>query len=230
MKHYLLNVIEPVGPMPPPEFLANVMRNVAVFEKEIKAAGAWVFNGALHPPSTATVVRMNDGEALMTDGPFAEGKEHIGGFMVIKAPDLDAALGMGQEDGARDSPAHRGSAVPGRARRGSRRTRALIQRGGRFRERDRTRVPRGARPRRGCARPRLRGHRRRRRGGAGRVRQGGRAMAIHRAAPESRRMDHHDRTKPRDRSPPSRVVARGPARPGRSRSRGRRLDRGGRRA
>jgi hypothetical protein len=92
MKHYLLNVIEPVGPMPPPEFLANVMRNVAAFEKEIKAAGAWVFNGALHPPSSATVVRMNDGEALMTDGPFAEGKEHIGGFMVIKAPDLDAAL------------------------------------------------------------------------------------------------------------------------------------------
>jgi hypothetical protein len=92
MKHYLLNVIEPEGPMPPPEFLAKVMRDVAVFEKEIKAAGAWVFNGALHPPSSATVVRMNDGEALMTDGPFAEGKEHIGGFMVIKAPDLDAAL------------------------------------------------------------------------------------------------------------------------------------------
>ena len=58
MKHYLLSVIEPVGPMPPPEFLANVMRDVAVFEKEIKAAGAWVFNGALHPPSSATVVRM----------------------------------------------------------------------------------------------------------------------------------------------------------------------------
>jgi hypothetical protein len=78
--------------MPPPEFLASVMREVAVFEKEIKAAGAWVFNAALCPPSTATVVRIKDGEALMTDGPFAEGKEHIGGFMIIKAPDLDGAL------------------------------------------------------------------------------------------------------------------------------------------
>lgn len=92
MKQYILNVIEPAGPMPPPEFLAKVMQDVAVFEREIKAAGAWVFNGALHPPSSATVVRMNDGEAIMTDGPFAEGKEHIGGFMIIKAPDLDAAL------------------------------------------------------------------------------------------------------------------------------------------
>jgi hypothetical protein len=46
----------------------------------------------LHPPSTATVVRFTDGEAVMTDGPFVEGKEHIGGFLVIRAPDLDAAL------------------------------------------------------------------------------------------------------------------------------------------
>jgi hypothetical protein len=97
MNLYLLNVIEPVGPMPPPEFLANVMRNVADFEKEIKAAGAWVFNGALHPPSAATVVRIKDGEVQMTDGPFAEGKEHIGGFMVIQVPDLDAALGWAKK-------------------------------------------------------------------------------------------------------------------------------------
>jgi len=92
MKLYLLTVVEPVGPRPSPEFLAKVMHDVEVFRTEIKAAGAWVFNGALHPPSTATVVRMNDGEAVMTDGPFAEGKEHVGGFMIIKAPDLDAAL------------------------------------------------------------------------------------------------------------------------------------------
>src|SRR5271169_1132749 len=96
MKLYLLSVVEPEGP-PPPEFLQNVMRDVEVFRAEIKAAGAWVFNGALHPPSTATVVRMTDGEALLTDGPFAEGKEHIGGFMVIKAPDLDAALGWAKK-------------------------------------------------------------------------------------------------------------------------------------
>ena len=92
MNLYLLSVVEPEGPRPPPEFLAKVMRDVRAFDKEVKAAGAWVFNGALHPPSTATVVRVKGGEALMTDGPFAEGKEHIGGFMIIKAQDLDAAL------------------------------------------------------------------------------------------------------------------------------------------
>jgi len=97
MNLYMLSVVEPDGPMPPPEFLAKVMRDVEEFRTEIKAAGAWVFNGALHPPSTATVVRMKEGEALMTDGPFAEGKEHIGGFMIIKAPDLDAALGWAKK-------------------------------------------------------------------------------------------------------------------------------------
>jgi hypothetical protein len=97
MKLYLLSVVEPEGPLPPPEFLQNVMRDVEAFRAEIKAAGAWVFNGALHPPSTATVVRMADGEALLTDGPFAEGKEHIGGFMIIEAPDLDAALGWAKK-------------------------------------------------------------------------------------------------------------------------------------
>jgi hypothetical protein len=59
---------------------------------DVRRAGAWVFAGGLHPPSTATVVRVKDGDALTTDGPFAEGKEHIGGFWVVKAADLDAAL------------------------------------------------------------------------------------------------------------------------------------------
>jgi hypothetical protein len=54
-----------------------------------------VFAGGLHPPSTATVVRVKDGETLMTDGPFVEGKEHLGGFTIIQAPDLDAALEWG---------------------------------------------------------------------------------------------------------------------------------------
>jgi hypothetical protein len=53
----------------------------------------WVFTGGCSPPETATVVRVKDGEALITDGPFTEGKEHLGGFYVIDAPDLDAALG-----------------------------------------------------------------------------------------------------------------------------------------
>jgi hypothetical protein len=51
-----------------------------------------VFAGGLYPSSTATVVQADDGDVLVTDGPFVEGKEHIGGVWVIKAPDLDAAL------------------------------------------------------------------------------------------------------------------------------------------
>ena len=92
MKQYLLSIYQPAGDPPPPEVLEEVMRDVDALNQDLKAAGAWVFAGGLHPPSTATVVRLRDGEVLMTDGPFAEGKEHIGGFCIIKAPDLDAAL------------------------------------------------------------------------------------------------------------------------------------------
>jgi hypothetical protein len=58
----------------------------------MKSAGAWVFSGRLHEPDTATVVRMSGGEVVTTDGPFAESKEHLGGFYIIQATDLDAAL------------------------------------------------------------------------------------------------------------------------------------------
>lgn len=92
MQQYLLSIYQPDGPVPPPEVLDKVMRDVDALIQEIKVAGAWVFNGGLYPPSTATVVRLRDDQVLTTDGPFAEGKEHIGGFIVIKAPDLDAAL------------------------------------------------------------------------------------------------------------------------------------------
>jgi len=92
MKQYLLSIYQPDGDPPPPEVLEPIMRNVDALNEEMKAAGAWVFAGGLHPPSTATVVRLRDGELFMTDGPFAEGKEHVGGFTIIKAPDLDAAL------------------------------------------------------------------------------------------------------------------------------------------
>jgi hypothetical protein len=63
----------------------------------MKAAGAWVFSAGLHPVTTATVVRVKDGEELMTDGPFTEGKEHLGGFSIVKAADLDAALEWGRK-------------------------------------------------------------------------------------------------------------------------------------
>jgi hypothetical protein len=68
------------------------MRQVHALQDDLKAAGAWVFSGGLHAPSTATVVRAQAGEVLITDGPYVEGKEHIGGFTIITAPDLDKAL------------------------------------------------------------------------------------------------------------------------------------------
>jgi hypothetical protein len=93
MKQYLLSVhsVEGSAP-PPPEVMQRAYEDVAAFNTELQGAGAWVFAGGLHPPSTATVVRVHGGDVLTTDGPFAEGKEHIGGFWVIKAADLDAAL------------------------------------------------------------------------------------------------------------------------------------------
>jgi hypothetical protein len=94
MKQYLLSIYQPDAP-PPPEVMARmdqIMANVNALVEEVKAAGAWVFNGGLHPPSTATVVQLKGGDALITDGPYAEGKEHVGGFLIVSAPDLDAAL------------------------------------------------------------------------------------------------------------------------------------------
>ena len=92
MKYYLLAMHQPVGDPPPPEILEPIMRDLAVVEEEMKAAGVWVFAGGLHGPEASTVVRLRDGEVLTTDGPYAEGKEHLGGFVIIKVPDLDAAL------------------------------------------------------------------------------------------------------------------------------------------
>ena len=97
MKQYLLSVYQPEAPVPPPEVMEEISRDLDALNRELEAAGAWVFAGGLHPPSTATVVRATDGEVLTTDGPFAEGKEHIGGVTIIKAPDLDAALEWGRK-------------------------------------------------------------------------------------------------------------------------------------
>ena len=93
MTRYLLSVYQPDGPVPEPEVLDRILADLEALNTEMRAAGAWVFAAGLHPPSTATVVRSRDGEVLMTDGPYTEGKEHIGGFTVVDAPDLDAALG-----------------------------------------------------------------------------------------------------------------------------------------
>ncbi|HWC44235.1 MAG TPA: YciI family protein [Actinomycetota bacterium] len=93
MTRYLLSVYQPDGPVPEPEVLDRIMADLEALNTDLRAAGAWVFAAGLHPPSTATVVRSRDGEVLMTDGPYTEGKEHVGGFTVVDAPDLDAALG-----------------------------------------------------------------------------------------------------------------------------------------
>jgi hypothetical protein len=97
MKRYLLSVYQPEGDPLPSVDLEQIRRDVEALNEELKAAGSWVFAGGLHPPSTATVVRPKDGDMLVTDGPFAEGKEHIGGLSIIRAPDLDAALEWGRK-------------------------------------------------------------------------------------------------------------------------------------
>ncbi|WP_277441060.1 YciI family protein [Streptomyces sp. SPB162] len=97
MPQYLLSVMQPQGEPPAPEVLQGIMRNVEALHEELKAAGAWVFAGGLHAPSTATVVRLQDGDVLTTDGPYLEGKEYLGGLSIIEAPDLDAALEWGRK-------------------------------------------------------------------------------------------------------------------------------------
>jgi hypothetical protein len=97
MPNYLISVYQPDGDPPPPEVLEPIMKRVGAWNEELKAAGAWVFTGGLHPPSTATVLRPADGGIVITDGPFIEGKEHIGGFTVIAVPDLDAALAWARQ-------------------------------------------------------------------------------------------------------------------------------------
>ena len=97
MKQYLLSVVTPSGGTPPPpEVLGPIMERVAAIDRDLREAGAWVFSGGLNGPDTATVLRPQGDEVLMTDGPFAEGKEYLGGFSIIRATDLDAALGWGR--------------------------------------------------------------------------------------------------------------------------------------
>ena len=97
MPYYLLSVVQTEGEPHPPEVQQQIARDNDALVEELHAAGVWVFGGRLHAPSTATVVRVEDGEALITDGPFAEAKEHLAGVLVIRAPDLDAALEWGRK-------------------------------------------------------------------------------------------------------------------------------------
>lgn len=95
MTRYLLSVIEPDGPMPSPEFLEPIIQATEAVDGAMRDAGIWVFSGGLHNPSTATVLRAKNGDVLTTDGPYVEGKEHLGGFTIIDVPDLDEAMSWG---------------------------------------------------------------------------------------------------------------------------------------
>jgi hypothetical protein len=92
MKQYLLSVYQPDVAPPPPDVLNPIMERVDKWRAQLQAAGAWVFGGGLEAPSTATVLRVSGGDVIMTDGPYTEGKEHLGGVSVIRAEDLDEAL------------------------------------------------------------------------------------------------------------------------------------------
>jgi len=96
MKQYLLSMYQPQGDPPPPEVLGPIMEKLGVIRQELADAGAWVFGDGLCPPDTATVLRPEQGDVLVVDGPFTEGKEYLGGFMIIKVADLDAALAWGR--------------------------------------------------------------------------------------------------------------------------------------
>lgn len=101
MKQYLLSVHSTGDEVEMPEAeMQAVFAAVDVYNEQLRASGAWVFAGGLFPADTASVVRVDGGKTVTTDGPFTESKEHLGGFWIVKAPDLDAALKLA-EGGAR---------------------------------------------------------------------------------------------------------------------------------
>ena len=97
MTQYLLSVYQPDRTPPAPERLEQIMRDVDAVNQEMAAAGVWVFAGGLHAPSTATVIRPPGEGLVITDGPFAESKEYLGGLTIINAADLDEALAWGRK-------------------------------------------------------------------------------------------------------------------------------------
>jgi hypothetical protein len=100
MAQYMLSVVTPAeggGEPPTPDELTAIMARVEAVQDRVKAAGAWVFAGGLAAPSSATVLRPEGDDVLVVDGPFAEGKEYVGGFSIIDVDDLDDALRWGRE-------------------------------------------------------------------------------------------------------------------------------------
>ena len=97
MTQYLLSIYQPDGPVPDAETMAGVVAELHRFNEQLQSSSAWVFTAGLHPPDSATVVHR---DGMITDGPYLEGKEHIGGIWIITAEDLDAALAWGRKASA----------------------------------------------------------------------------------------------------------------------------------
>jgi hypothetical protein len=101
MTQYLLSVHMVEGePLPAEDVMQQMFKDVDRFNEKLQKEGAWVFAGGLQTADTATVVKASNGDVLLTDGPFAEAKEQLGGFWVINAPDLDAAIKWAAEGSA----------------------------------------------------------------------------------------------------------------------------------
>lgn len=97
MKHYLLSIQQPDGGVPDPEVIEPIMQEVDDFNRKLQASGAWVFAGGLELIPAAKVARPGNGEVIVSDGPYAEGKEHVGGLTILRAADLDTALEWGRK-------------------------------------------------------------------------------------------------------------------------------------
>jgi hypothetical protein len=97
MQQYLLSVYQPDQGTLEPGALDTIMAEVGAWERDLKRAGAWVFTAGLAGVESATVVRAGQAGPLITDGPYAEGKEHVGGLSIITAPDLESALEWGRK-------------------------------------------------------------------------------------------------------------------------------------
>jgi hypothetical protein len=106
MAQYLLSVHTGPAPDPEPDAVpdaessAGMPADLVALEEDMRTSGAWVFSGRLTGPDVATVVRAAGGEVLTTDGPFVESKEHLAGFYIVEAADLDAALGWASRTSA----------------------------------------------------------------------------------------------------------------------------------
>src|SRR5688572_2031749 len=102
MKTYLITLYSPPGPPPDEVDLSGIMAELELVNNDIRAAGGWVFAGGLGDLDAATTIASpgNGTPQLLTDGPFLEAKEHLGGLSIVKAPDYDVALGWAKRIGA----------------------------------------------------------------------------------------------------------------------------------